>query len=740
VYPEVFRQRQHYWTVAGSRRPGDPESLLDEWGVFAPRLRGPTLTPLILADGAVQSAHQAQAVDHRLGGDGAPMPETTWRLPSGLTLRIRALVRPEVQPPLTWVEYELANDSIMPQTGRLCWLVRPVQLPPPWAGGGLAPIFKIRRVEMPGWQEVWANDVRLFALFDPEARFGAAPFHEGDVAEFFLRGETPPEQTARDEDGLASAAWWRDFALEPGERLRTVVAGSPQALAGGTARRYRWLEAEAGAEELAGAFERAWVDAAWAWRAETDAICAEDRPARGGGVPAGAGGLAAGRARLGGRRRGRGAGIHGLRVAALVRAGQADEARPWIERSAAGVEANGWVPALFRPDGAPASRLGQEGRHDAQGQLAFMVMEYFRFTRDAAFLQAYYPVMRSAMAYLEGLRDEAEKTEVRMSAEERFLLEGLLPLSGGRPGSPRPVHLYADHYWALLGWKEVRAAAAILGFDRDAAWADEQYRLLKSAVRRSLRANLDSRETAWLPAAAEGESFDAAAVALLFWPCEETDLAEPYELQTSLDRFYEDFLQRRQPGWAGLIPSDESRLLVPLASMGRGDYAREVLYALLERRQPAGWHVWADLGSSDPRQPGQIGFMPDLRAAAAYVVGVRGLAARETGQRLDLFSGAPAEWLQHGKGYRVYGMPTAFGPLDLHGFWQQNRLVVEIGGGSRPPEGYRIWWPRQIAPERVLANGSPVKTFDAQGANLPHDFKGRVEVTFPFLAPWPRDP
>ena len=181
-------------------------------------------------------------------------------------------------------------------------------------------------------------------------------------------------------------------------------------------------------------------------------------------------------------------------------------------------------------------------------------------------------------------------------------------------------------------------------------------------------------------------------------------------------------------------------MLTPLASMGRGDYAREVLWAQLDRRQPKGWHVWAAAAGSDPRQPGQIGSMPDIRASAAYVTAVRGLAARETHQRLDLFSGAPSEWLQHGEGYRVYGMPTAFGPLDLSGYWNRNRFIVEIDGGARPPEGYRIWWPLQIEPERVVANGESLKTFDAQGATLPHDFKGTVEVFFPSHAPWPREP
>ena len=229
-------------------------------------------------------------------------------------------------------------------------------------------------------------------------------------------------------------------------------------------------------------------------------------------------------------------------------------------------------------------------------------------------------------------------------------------------------------------------------------------------------------------------------MALLFWPCAETDLVEPHELQTSLDALYKGFLARQQADWTGRIPANEGMLLAPLAGMGRGDYAREVLYDLLNRRQPAGWHVWADAIGSDPRQPGVAGTMPDIRSAAAFLIGARGLAARETGKRLDLFSGAPAEWLQHGEGFRVTDMPTEFGLLDLSGHWHKKEFTIEIGGLARPPGGYRIWWPRQITPERVLANGEPLKTFNAQGADLPHDFQGKVVAFFPFSAPWPRDP
>jgi len=489
---------------------------------------------------------------------------------------------------------------------------------------------------------------------------------------------------------------------------------------------------------MADVLDREWVESEWMWRTEVGHYAPKiDRPDAVDCLRAQVGWLIGVRGAMGSREE-----LDSIqaRVAALLRAGQPSLAKSWIEPVAAGIGEDGWVPALFQGDGLPAPRLGQEARHASQGQFAFMVMEYYRFTQDATFLHQHYPVLKRSLEYVLALRKELEKTEWRMTEDERYLVEGLLPPSGARAGSVKPVHLYSDHYWTLLAWKEGRAAASLLGLDQDAAWADEQYRLLRSSVRRSLRASMDKMEGTWIPASAEEERLDAASVALLVWPCEETDLVEPHEFQSSLDLYYEEFLSRFQPGWAGQIPSDEALLLTPLAHVGRGDYAREVLYALLERRLPLEWHAWANVAGSDPRQPGQVGSMPDVRVAAAYFTAVRGLAARESGKRLELFSGAPAEWLQHGAGFRTYGMPTAFGPLDLSGYWTQNLFTIEIGGGARPPEGYRIWWPRQIAPERVLANGQQIKTFDAQGATLPYDFKGKVEVVFPFLAPWPRDP
>jgi len=741
VYPDAIHRRQTYWAIAGGPLWSDPESLLDESGVFAPNARSATISPLIFSGGEVFSARQAEHLEYRLGANGAPMPETVWKLESGLSLRIRALANSGASPASSWVQYELLNDSIMTQTGRLCWVVRPVRVPPPWAGGGLAPIYRMRiRSTDSGWQEMVANGQPLFAVPNDSLMAGVSAFKEGDITERLLRGESPSTQSARDAAGLVSGAWIMEFNLEPGERIRMVIAANAQGRSRSPLRHFPWPETDGDLDQMADEFDRKWVDATWLWRAETERYAPKvERSDAIDCLHAQVGWLLSLHAWAG---TGKGESLESIqmRVAALCRAGQASAARPWIDQVAAGMETNGWVPSIFLPDGFPAPRLGQMGRHASQGQFAFMVMDYYRFTKDSVFLQDQYPALRQSLVYLQKLRQEHEETQSELSADERYLLEGLLPLSGAQAGSPHPVHRYADQVWALLAWKEGRAAASILGLDEDAVWADEQYRSLRASVQRSLRAHMDKMEGSWIPASAEEETFDAYLLALLFWPAKETDLVEPHERQSSLDTFYDEFLKRQEPGWAGQIPSDEALLLTPLARMGRGDYAREVLYAQLERRQPPGWQLWADVMTMDPRQPGQIGPMPDLQAASAYFIAVRGLAAREEGQRLDLFSGAPAEWIQHGEGYRVYGMPTEFGPLDLFCYWQRDRMWAEIGGSAEPPEGYRLWWPRQIAPDRVLANGMPIKSFDAQGLDLPHDFKGSIEVFFPYMAPWPRDP
>ena len=98
------------------------------------------------------------------------------------------------------------------------------------------------------------------------------------------------------------------------------------------------------------------------------------------------------------------------------------------------------------------------------------------------------------------------------------------------------------------------------------------------------------------------------------------------------------------------------------------------------------------------------------------------------------------EWLQYGEGLRVDHMPTQFGALDLEAYWNEDRFTVTIGGDARPPAGYRLCWPLTGLPDRVTLNGAAWQDFDEVSCTIPHDFRGTVEATLPYLAPWPREP
>ncbi|MBR6021141.1 MAG: hypothetical protein IK066_01830, partial [Kiritimatiellae bacterium] len=126
---------------------------------------------------------------------------------------------------------------------------------------------------------------------------------------------------------------------------------------------------------------------------------------------------------------------------------------------------------------------------------------------------------------------------------------------------------------------------------------------------------------------------------------------------------------------------------------------------------------------------------PDVRTASALYAALRQAAVCEEGGRLHLLCGAPPEWLRGEDGFSVKGASTAWGKLDLRARERGKLFRAEIGGEAAPPDGYRLWWPRGEAPERVLAARRATKEFGMLYIDLPGDFKGTVEGFYAEDAP-----
>ncbi|MBQ9345189.1 MAG: discoidin domain-containing protein [Kiritimatiellae bacterium] len=496
------------------------------------------------------------------------------------------------------------------------------------------------------------------------------------------------------------------------------------------------------------------------------------------------------------------------RFAALLRAGLVQPAADWLKLLlAAQNPTNGAVPALYAafplgfvpasPNTAPGLALGdtdaapdapsdtdaapsrlqdvpavpapdaeQAGHNSAHSQLVFACMEFFRFTHDTTFLRAAYPSMRAAMAYLQGLheavipRPPSRLRRLFSSPPDPTPAFGLLPASPSDPDR----HPYVHAFWALLGWKELRAAATTLGLDEDAAWADSHYQALRGLLQHSfdllfqdyppgrLRLLLASPDPGAPPS-----PYDAA---LLVWPVCEPDLLPRHVLLSTLALGYEPFLRAvplaplERPGAvtatadaATAAPAPLSRpprlsleairLLLPLSLSGRADYAREILFTLTDALTPA---PWGALPMAYPPGPSP---MPYPRAAALYALAVRQILLHEdpATQVLHLLPGCPPDWLQLGDGLSLPSAPTAYGPVSLAASIRGRHFRLTFSGSASPPGGYRLWWPRQLKPLRVRLNSAELApdAYDELGISLPPSFSGSLVATYDDDFPSSRD-
>lgn len=469
------------------------------------------------------------------------------------------------------------------------------------------------------------------------------------------------------------------------------------------------------------------------------------------------------------------------RFAALLRTGFDDQAADWLQLLIASQNPEtGAVPALFEafplstPDDAenadaapvaavPAADAEQAGYHSASAQLVFACMEYYRFTHDITFLRKAYPSMRAAMAYLQHLRETSRPP--RPSRWRRLFGAppppppslGLFPAAPADPDR----HPYSHAYWALLGWKELRAAASILGAADDYTWADSNYDTLRFFLKGSLDhyfAALPPGDAQLLPYSPEpGAPPSPYDAALLVWPVCEPDLIPDHVLLATLIRGYEPFLAATTPDRPLDRPSstftpssapaaaplkrplllESVRLLLPLSLYGRSDYAREILFTLSDSLTPA---PWGALPWSFP--PGPFS-MPSARSAALYALALRQVLIHEapSTQVLHLLPGCPPDWLQLGDGLTIPSAPTAYGNLSLTAAIRRRHLRLTLSGDAFPPGGYRLWWPRQIRPSRVLLDSTelPADSYDSLGITLPPTFSGTLTAFYDTPFPSPRD-
>lgn len=722
VYPEQLWKRQVYWTITGLA--GDSrESLLDEYGNIEPFARSSTLMPYLFVGGRLYSALDAAAVSQSLDDGHLPMPTVSWDLkPVGLT--VDAITYGTLGKAVTYARYTARNNGAEPVEARLLLAIRPIQINPTWQHGGLSPITSIELTNTPVGKAVSVNGMVTYLSMAEPSAFGVRAFDGGDVAIELLKGVVPETQKMDQGGDMLSGALAYDLPLQPGEEKAVIVAmplfGRHEDIIAFLRRGFDDTYPSA-----ADAFAAKRQELHHVWAEQVDKIVidlperavADTMKSQVAYILVNRDGVAI---QPGSRNYKRSWIRDGcLTSAGLLRMGVVEPVREYLEWYSARVQPDGWVPPILENNGEINKGFGWDNEYDSQGEFVFAIVEFYRFTKDRAFLERHFPAIERALTYLVALRERTLAPDYMkdVPARERFV--GILPPSISHEGYSPAMHSYWDDFFALKGWKDGIEAAEILGLTNTAAWARGQLEALRASVKASIEKTMEFKKIDFVPGCADKGDVDPTSTTIAFFPCKEQGILPQAALQTMYERYINEVKSRLEPGWSAGFTPYEIRNITALVSLGHKDWAKFLLDYLLDCRRPADWNHLAEVVLGDYRMGSYIGDMPHTWVGSGYINAVRGMMIREEDDRLVLLAGVPEGWVTQGRGMRLERMPTHFGTVDLSAKADAGRLTLAIGGSAQPPAGIHVTWPLAGRPAAVTVDGQPWTDYDELGCRLP---------------------
>lgn len=698
TYPRSFSGEQSYWTVVGV--DGDAEkALLGEDGAIEAGRGGFSVEPFLFFDGELTRWSDARPAQ-TLARDDLPIPSVTWRR-GGLSFSVTALAFGPRGSSAIEARYRVVNRGSERRRGRLFLAVRPFQVNPPTQFlNGAGGVTTIRALDREGGVVRVNGEKRIFPESAPGG-FGAAPFEAGPITDFLARGVVPPDPSCRDGFGYASGALAFALDLPPGaeREVRLVIPLHPGSVTPGAA------PPEAARKRLA-ASVRAWekkLGRVGIGLPESAAplvrtlrsnlafiLVNRDGPA----LQPGARAYARSWIRDG-----------AMTSAALLRLGHADAAREFLEWYARFVEPSGRVPCCVDRRGADPVV-----ENDSHGEFLYLAAEFWRFTRDRTLLERLYPRVGSVVSWIDRLRRERRAPE--FDAPGKLVFRGLLPESISHEGySARPVHSYWDDFWALRGLKDAVTLARALGRPEEAArWAAIRD-AFAADLHASIRRTIETRDLDYIPGSAELADFDPTSTTIALDPAGELSRLPPRELERTFERYYEEFIRRRDGGnWNAYTPY-ELRNVGAFVRLGWRDRAQALLRFFLEGRRPAAWNQWAEVVGGEARVSRFVGDMPHTWVGSDFIRSFLDLFAwdRESDGALVLAAGIPEDWLRGGPGVSVRRLRTRHGPLSYALREEKGILRFSISGDlAIPPGGIALRPPLESPPGRVAVNGRAV--------------------------------
>lgn len=678
LYPRGFSGEQSYWTIVGVDGGSRDSALISEDGAIEVARGGFSIEPFLL-DGGKLLTWADVTTTQSLRDRYLPMPSVQWKK-GDLTLTTTTFAQGPAGASQLVVGYRVANDGDRPRDVTLALAARPFQVNPPTqflnAPGGTSPIHDL------AWdgRALSVDGVRKVISLQVPTSFVASANRPATLAERLDAGERPTTRALHDQDGFAQGALLYDVHVPAHGHVDLGIVVPVKA------------DDDVAMPADAGAWLASHADAVAAtWRDKLDRVDvrvpAEAQPI----VDTMKSGVAQilisrdGPALQPGTRSYSRTWVRdgAMMLEGLLRTGHEDVAASFIRWYAPHQFSNGKVPCCVDARGSDPVP-----ENDSHGELIFGIAELWRYTHDRAALEASWPHVSRAVAYMETLR-ASERFPSRLHGPERALY-GLMPASISHEGySTKPMHAYWDDFWALKGYDDAVDLAGALGYTDEQA----RYRASRDQFRDDLHASIAAAVKAkgidFIPGSAELGDFDATSTTIALSPGGEQDRLPKTLLDGTFEKYWQGFVARRDGtvAWKDYTPY-EVRTIASFVRLGWRERVGDLLAFFFADRRPAAWNQWAEVVGRDPREPRFVGDMPHAWIASDYVRSALDLFAydRASDQSMVIAAGVQPGWLA-GEGIAVRDLRTPYGRFGYTLKAKDGRALLTITQPIDPPGG-----------------------------------------------------
>lgn len=724
-YPKYLSGKQSFWTVVGVSGDG-AEALINEQGAIEPHAGGFSLEPFLRVGKKLVTWHDARQTQSLAKGY-LPIPSVTWTA-GALELEVTGFAAGAPDSSSLYARYRVTNHGKTAAKPTLYLAVRPFQVNPSWqflaTQGGDAPLRSI------AWEDTLlrVNDAWTIVPLTAPAAVGASTFDEGEINEALRADSLPMRHDVRDPMEHASAAMSYPLAI-PAGKSRDVYVLMPLHKYAPISRPFaRGIEANAFATRVQEATTRSWDSTVSrvsislprsasrvteTLRAQLAYILINDHGPQ---IHPGARSYARSWIRDG-----------SMIGAALLRLGHPEQVRAFLEWYAPYQFPNGKVPCCVDARGADPVP-----ENDSHGELVYAIADYFRYTRDTAFLAKMWPHVTGAVAYMDSLRAQRLTPEYSAGAKRAF--RGLFPESISHEGySAKPMHSFWDDMFGLRGYADAAFIATVLHHALEAKELAAKRDTFRTDIIASYRASMAEHQIDFLPGSVELGDFDATSTTVGIAPVGELASLPDSALRNTFNKYWNDSEKRRTGAtpWDNYTPY-ELRTVGTFVRLGERQRALAMLDFFFQGQRPAAWREWAEVVWRDRDTPKFIGDMPHTWVGSDYIRSVLDMFAydRASDSALVVGAGIAERWVREAPGVKVRALGTPYGPIDFDARATARSLVAHVGGTLRmPPGGIAFRSPLDRPIRRARVNGSAISP-TSSGEVVLHHLPATIDLTY----------